>query len=71
MGDKIGRNRENQDFLREQSSIRQSLKNREELIQQYNDINLDSVKLSKSCMIDRYYTQLFAADVNGCKGNDM
>lgn len=22
-------------------------------------------------MIDRYYTQLFAADVNGMKGNDM
>lgn len=71
VGDKIGRNRQNQDFLREQSSIRQSLKNRESLVQQYSDIHLDSFKLSKSCMIDRYYTQLFAAGVNGCKGNDM
>ena len=71
VGDKIGRNRQNQDFLREQSSIRQSLKNRESLVEQYSDIHLDSFKLSKSCMIDRYYTQLFAAGVNGCKGNDM
>lgn len=71
LGDKIGRNRQNQDFLREQSSIRQSLKNREDLNQMYNDIHLDSFKLSKSCMIDRYYTQLFAADANGHKGNDM
>lgn len=71
VGDKIGRNRQNQDFLREQSSIRQSLKNREDLNQLYNDIHLDNFKLSKSCMIDRYYTQLFAADVNGHQGNDM
>lgn len=71
VGDVLGRNRENQEMLREQSSIRQSLKNRENMLQQYSEIHLDNFKLSKSCMIDRYYTQLFAAGINGQVGNDM
>lgn len=71
IGDKIGRNRENQDLLREQSTIRQSLKNREDIQHVFSEIHLDSFKLSKSCMIDRYYTQLFAADTGNRKGNDM
>ena len=71
IGDKIGRNRVNQELLREQSSIRQSLKNREDLQQIYSEVHLDSFKVSKSCMIDRYYTQLFAADTSNYPGNDM
>ena len=71
VGDMLGRNRKNQEMLREQSSIRQSLRNRESMLQQYSEIHLDSFKLSKSCMIDRYYTQLFAADLNGQTGNDV
>ena len=71
VGDMLGRNRKNQEMLREQSSIRQSLRNRENMLQQYSEIHLDSFKLSKSCMIDRYYTQLFAADLNGQTGNDV
>ena len=66
-----GRNRSNQELLRQQCEIRQSVKNREDLLNQYNEIHLDNFKLSKSCMIDRYYTQLYAADTNGCKGNDV
>ena len=71
IGDKIGRNRVNQELLREQSSIRQSLKNREDLQQIYSEVHLDSFKVSKSCMIDRYYTQLFAADTSNSPGNDV
>ena len=71
IGDKIGRNRVNQELLREQSSIRQSLKNREDLQQMYSEVHLDSFKVSKSCMIDRYYTQLFAADTSNYPGNDV
>ena len=71
IGDKIGRNRVNQELLREQSTIRQSLKNREDLQQIYSEVHLDSFKVSKSCMIDRYYTQLFAADTSNYPGNDV
>ena len=71
IGDQIGRNRENQDLLREQSTIRQSLKNREDIQNVFSEVHLDSFKLSKSCMIDRYYTQLFAADTGNRRGNDM
>lgn len=71
IGDQIGRNRVNQELLREQSTIRQSLKNREDIQQMFSEVNLDSFKVSKSCMIDRYYTQLFAADTTNTPGNDM
>ncbi|KAK8792705.1 hypothetical protein WA171_002657, partial [Blastocystis sp. BT1] len=71
IGDQIGRNRENQDLLREQSTIRQSLKNREDIQHVFSEVHLDSFKLSKSCMIDRYYTQLFAADTGNRRGNDI
>lgn len=71
MSELMGKNRNNQELLRQQCEIRQSVKNREDLLQQYNEIHLDNFKLSKSCMIDRYYTQLYAADTNGCVGNDM
>ena len=71
IGDMLGRNRENQTLLREQSTIRQSLKNREDIQKVYDEVHLDSFKLSKSCMIDRYYTQLYAADTNQSKGNDV
>lgn len=71
IGDRIGRNRENQIFLREQSTIRQSLKNREDVQHVFSEVHLDSFKLSKSCMIDRYYTQLFAADTGNRIGNDV
>ena len=71
MGEAIGRNRQNQELLREQSSIRQSLKSREDLLKQFSEVHLESFKLSKSCMIDRYYTQLFAADTSNQRGNDV
>ena len=71
VGDMLGRNRENQTLLREQSTIRQSLKNREDIQKVYDEVHLDSFKLSKSCMIGRYYTQLYAADTNQTKGNDV
>ena len=48
IGDQIGRNRENQDLLREQSTIRQSLKNREDIQHVFSEVHLDSIKLSKS-----------------------
>ncbi|KAK8809776.1 hypothetical protein WA158_000719 [Blastocystis sp. Blastoise] len=59
------------ELLRNQSEIRQSVRQRAELSKKMNDIDYEQSRMCTSCMIDRYFTQMFCANIHGNIGEDQ
>lgn len=58
-------------LLREQAELRQSIRQRCELSEKMSEVDYEQSRMSTSCMIDRYFTQMFCANVNGQEGEDQ